>query len=105
AATFDTSMARLFGETLGNEARAKANDGILAPTINMMRTPLNGRTFEAFGEDPWLVTRTTVAWIEGAQSQGVYATVKHFAGNNQEGVDATGGQTANGSSPLGVCTQ
>ena len=55
-----------------------------------MRTPLGGRTFEAFGEDPFLVTRTTVGWIEGAQSQGVYATVKHFAANNQEGYDATG---------------
>src|SRR3954447_17806114 len=102
AATFDPEMARLHGSTIGNEARNKGNDGVLAPTVNMMRTPLNGRTFEAFGEDPWLVTRMTVGWIEGAQSQGIYATVKHFAANNQEGVDPTGGQTANGSSPLGV---
>jgi beta-glucosidase len=90
AAAFDPRIARLYGQVLGNEARAKGNDGILAPTINMMRTPLNGRTFEAFGEDPFLVTRTTVAWIEGAQSQGVYATPKHFAVNSQEGVDPTG---------------
>src|SRR4051794_5404395 len=102
AATFAPEMARLHGSTVGNEARNKGNDGVLAPTVNMMRTPLNGRTFEAFGEDPWLVTRTTVGWIEGAQSQGVYATVKHFAANNQEGVDPTGGQTASGGSPIGI---
>src|SRR3954469_7903154 len=105
AASFDPAMAFLHGKTIGNEARAKGNDGVLAPTVNVMRTPLNGRTFEAFGEDPWLVTRTTVAWIKGAQSQGIYATVKHYAANNQEGVDPTGGQTANGSSPLGVGLQ
>jgi beta-glucosidase len=102
AATFDPEMARLHGTTIGNEARAKGNDGVLAPTVNMMRTPLNGRTFEAFGEDPWLVTRLTVAWIEGTQSQGVYATVKHFAANNQEGVDPSGGATASGSFPIGA---
>jgi beta-glucosidase len=90
AATFDRSMAHLYGQTLGNEARAKGNDGILAPTINMMRTPLNGRTFEAFGEDPFLVASTTTEWVKGAQSQGIYATPKHFAANNQEGVDVTG---------------
>src|SRR3954466_8494829 len=102
AAAFDPQMAFLHGQTIGNEARAKGNDGVLAPTVNVMRTPLNGRTFEAFGEDPFLVTRTTVGWIDGAQSQGVYATVKHFAANNQEGVDPTGGQTASGGSPLGI---
>jgi beta-glucosidase len=105
AATFDPEMARLHGLTIGNEARAKGNDGVLAPTVNLMRTPLNGRTFEAFGEDPWLVTRLTVAWIEGAQSQGVYATVKHFAANNQEGVDQSGGVTSTGSFPIGIGTQ
>ena len=90
AATFDPSLAFLYGKTVGNEARLKGNDGVLAPTVNMMRTPLNGRTFEAFGEDPFLVARTTASWIEGAQSEGVFATVKHFAANNQEGEDETG---------------
>src|SRR4051794_3156769 len=99
AATFDPQMAFLHGQTIGDEARAKGNDGVLAPTVNIMRTPLNGRTFEAFGEDPFLVTRTTVAWIKGAQSQGVYATVKHYAANNQEGVDPSGGSTASGNGP------
>src|SRR4051812_47023966 len=101
AATFDPDLAKLYGTVLGNEARAKGNDGILAPTINMMRTPLNGRTFEAFGEDPFLVARTAVQWIRGAQSRGVYATPKHFAANNQEGVDATGRTGAPGS-PVGL---
>jgi beta-glucosidase len=90
AATFDPEMARLHGTTVGTEARAKGNDGVLAPTVNIMRTPQGGRTFEAFGEDPFLVGRMAVAWIEGAQAQGVYATVKHFAANNQEGSDPTG---------------
>ncbi|HEX6389462.1 MAG TPA: glycoside hydrolase family 3 C-terminal domain-containing protein [Solirubrobacteraceae bacterium] len=90
AATFDVLMARLHGETIGNEARAKGNDIVLAPTVNMMRTPQNGRTFESFGEDPFLVSRIGVGWIEGAQSQGVMATVKHYAANNQEGSDPTG---------------
>jgi beta-glucosidase len=90
AATFDPAIARLHGATIGAEARAKGNDGVLGPTVNVMRTPLNGRTFEAFGEDPWLVAQMTAAWIKGAQAQGVYATVKHFAANNQEGQDPTG---------------
>src|SRR3954447_2788253 len=105
AATFDPEMARLHGTTIGNEARAKGNDGVLAPTVNIARTPLNGRTFEAFGEDPWLVTRLTVAWIEGVQSQGIYATVKHYAANNQEGVDQSGGVTSAGGFPIGIGTQ
>jgi beta-glucosidase len=104
AATFDRAMDHLYGLTLGNEARAKANDGILAPTINMMRTPLNGRTFEAFGEDPFLVANTTSAWVKGAQSQGIYATPKHFAANNQEGADATG-QTGQPGGVLGGAQQ
>jgi len=51
-----------------------------------MRNPQNGRTYEAYGEDPYLVARTTVAWIEAAQGQGVIANVKHYAANNQEGL-------------------
>lgn len=90
ASTFDPALAYAYGRTLGNEARAKGNDGLLGPTVNILRVPYNGRTFEGFGEDPFLAARTTVGWIEGAQSQGVYATVKHFAANNQEGKDVTG---------------
>ena len=85
AATFDTSLASAHGAIVAGEARDKADDVILAPTVNIMRTPLGGRTFEAYGEDPYLVTRTAVNWIEGAQSQGVIAMVKHFCCNNQEG--------------------
>jgi beta-glucosidase len=100
AATFSERLAFLHGETIGNEAKGKGNDGVLAPTVNMMRTPLNGRSFEAYGEDPFLVSRTAVGWIKGAQSQGVFATVKHFAANNQEGYDPSG-QTGGGTLPLG----
>ncbi len=85
AATFDRDAARQHGEVVANEARAKGNDVIFAPTVNIMRTPLGGRTFEGYGEDPYLVARTAVGWIDGAQSQGVIADVKHFAANNQEG--------------------
>lgn len=85
AATFDPAMARLHGGVVGNETKAKGNDIILGPTVNIMRTPLGGRTFEAYGEDPYLVTRTAVNWIEAAQSQGVIAEVKHLCCNNQEG--------------------
>lgn len=101
AATFDPQMARLHGRTIGAEARAKGNDGVLAPTVNIMRTPLGGRTFEGFGEDPFLVGRIAVGWIEGAQSEGVYATVKHFAVNNQEGADPTG-QLGSPRLPIGL---
>src|SRR3954451_1360052 len=104
AATFDPDLAKLYGTVLGNEARAKGNDGILAPTINMMRVPNNGRTFEAFGEDPFLGARTTAEWVKGAQSQGIYATPKHFAANNQEGGDQTG-QTGTPGFPLGLAQQ
>jgi beta-glucosidase len=101
AATFDPAMAHLYGQTLGAEARAKGNDMLLGPTVNIMRTPLGGRTFEAFGEDPWLVTRMAVADVEGIQSQGVIADVKHLAANNQEGLDPTG-LTGIPQSPIGA---
>jgi beta-glucosidase len=83
-ATFDASIARRWGEVIADEAKAKRNDVLHAPTTNIMRTPLAGRTFEGFGEDPFLASRITVSWIRGAQDQGVIANVKHFAANNQE---------------------
>ena len=101
AATFDPELAALYGATIGQEARAKGNLGLLAPTVNMMRTPMAGRVFEGFGEDPFLVARTTVRWIQGAQAQGVYATVKHYAANNQEGYDPSGLATQ-ANLPLGL---
>jgi beta-glucosidase len=85
AASFDTHMADLAGSVIGNEAKHKGNDILLGPTVNIMRTPLGGRTFEAFGEDPYLVSHTAVPWIDGLQRQGVIGEVKHFCCNNQEG--------------------
>jgi beta-glucosidase len=85
AATFDAKLARLHGQTIGVEARAKGNDVIYAPTVNILRTPLWGRAFETFGEDPHLTGRIGVDWIRGAHSTGLIVNVKHYAANNQEG--------------------
>jgi beta-glucosidase len=101
AATFSPAMARLYGAVVGNEARDKGNDVVFGPTINIMRTPLGGRTYEAYGEDPFLVAQTATAWIDGLQSQGVMADLKHFAENNQEGEDPTGFLNKPGA-PIGV---
>jgi beta-glucosidase len=100
AATFDKDLAFQHGATIANEAKSKGNDVVFAPTVNVMRTPLNGRTFEAYGEDPWLVTRTTVGWINGAQSQGIIANIKHYAANNQEG-QSPGADASRPGQPLG----
>jgi beta-glucosidase len=84
AATWDAAIAKRYGAVVGNEVKLKGNDVVHAPTVNIMRTPLGGRTFEGYGEDPWLVSRIGVAWIQGSQSEGVVGNVKHFAANNQE---------------------
>lgn len=84
AATWDTDLARRVGVELGRDARAKGVHFLLGPGVNIYRSPLNGRNFEYFGEDPFLASRVAVGYIEGVQSQGVAATVKHFAGNNSE---------------------
>jgi beta-glucosidase len=101
AATFSPAMAGLYGQVVANEARDKGNDAVFGPTVNIMRTPLGGRTYEAFGEDPFLTSAIAVPWIDGAQAQGVMADVKHFAENNQEGEDPTGQLNSPGG-PLGV---
>jgi len=84
ASSWDPALAEHVGEQLGRDARAKGKHFLLGPGVNIYRSPLNGRNFEYFGEDPFLGSRIAVAYIEGMQSQGVSATVKHFMGNNSE---------------------
>ncbi len=84
AATFDTSLAERMGVALGDDARARGVHVLLGPGVNILRVPQNGRNFEYFGEDPFLAGKIAVAYIRGVQSQGVVATVKHYAANNQE---------------------
>jgi beta-glucosidase len=83
-ATWDAGLVGELAAALGAEARAKGVDVLLAPTINLMRTPLGGRGFECFAEDPVLTARLAVAFVRGVQSAGVAATVKHFVGNDSE---------------------
>ena len=83
-ATWDPELVREVAAALGAEARSKGVDILLAPTINLMRTPLAGRGFECFSEDPELTARIAVAYVTGVQSAGVAATVKHYVGNDSE---------------------
>ncbi|HEY2215614.1 MAG TPA: glycoside hydrolase family 3 protein, partial [Acidimicrobiales bacterium] len=84
ASSWDPTLQRQVGASLGQEAFDKGVNVLLAPDVNIARVPLNGRTSEAFGEDPYLAGQTAAAYIQGVQSQHVIATVKHFDGNNQE---------------------
>jgi beta-glucosidase len=84
AATWDTDLARKIGEGLGRDARARSVNFLLGPGVNIARSPLAGRNFEYFSEDPFLNAAVVVPYIEGVQSQGVIATVKHYALNDQE---------------------
>ena len=84
AATWNTELSGLYGECVGAEARYREKDVLLGPGVNIYRTPLNGRNFEYMGEDPLLAARMCVPYIKGLQANGVAASVKHFALNNQE---------------------
>jgi beta-glucosidase len=101
AATFDPELAFRHGATIGNEAKLKGHDVVFAPNVNIMRTPAGGRTFEAYGEDPYLVSRLTVGWIRGLQSEGVIGNVKHYAANNQEGDAGGAANTSRPGQPVG----
>ncbi len=84
AATWDPTFARELGESLGRDARARKVNFLLGPGVNIARSPVSGRNFEYLSEDPFLNSEMVVPYIEGVQSQGVSATVKHYALNNQE---------------------
>ena len=84
ASSWDIALAKRYGVIIGREGKDLGEDLLESPDINIARVPQNGRTFEAFGEDPYLVSQMSVAEIQGIQSQGVIANVKHYAANNQE---------------------
>ena len=84
AATWSKEMSELYGKSVGEEARYRNKNVLLAPGVNIYRTPLNGRNFEYMGEDPYLASVMVVPYIHGVQKNGVAACVKHFALNNQE---------------------
>ncbi|KAG5635550.1 hypothetical protein H0H81_010897 [Sphagnurus paluster] len=87
ASSFDPELIQQVGAFLGEEAKAKSSVILLAPTCNIQRTPLGGRSFESFSEDPHLSVNQGIlaaAYINGLQSEGVSATIKHFVANDQE---------------------
>jgi len=84
AATWDPELARLAGQLLGQEARRKCVHVLLAPTVNLHRSPLCGRHFEAYSEDPLLTSEIGAGYVAGVQDQGVATTVKHFVANDFE---------------------
>ncbi len=84
ASTWNPALIGQVGEAIGQEAKAKNRQVIYGPCVNIHRTPQSGRDYENYSEDPFLTARLAVGYIEGMQSQGVAACVKHFACNNQE---------------------
>ncbi|MEX0848433.1 MAG: glycoside hydrolase family 3 C-terminal domain-containing protein [Ilumatobacteraceae bacterium] len=83
-ATFDPALLTEVGEALGREARSKGAHVLLAPTVNLHRTPIGGRNFECMSEDPTLTAHLAVAYVRGVQSQRVASCIKHFVANDTE---------------------
>lgn len=84
AATWNTELTNKIGSVIAKEAKAKGRNYLLGPCVNIHRHPLGGRNFESYGEDPFLAARLAVEYVNGIQSQGILASIKHFACNNQE---------------------
>ena len=84
AQTWNTALVEQIGAAIAEEAKTKGAQVILAPTVNIHRSPLGGRNFESYSEDPFLAARMTVAYVNGVQGQGIAAMVKHYIGNEQE---------------------
>lgn len=84
ACSFDRELLKTLGETIGDEAQATDLSVILGPAVNIKRSPLCGRNFEYYSEDPYLAGESAAAFIKGVQSRHIGTSVKHFAANNQE---------------------
>src|SRR5438270_5887675 len=84
ASTWDTDLLERVGHALAREAKMKGARVLLAPTVNIQRSPLGGRNFECFSEDPYLTARLAVAYIHGLQREGVGASIKHYVCNDEE---------------------
>ncbi|HEY1791786.1 MAG TPA: glycoside hydrolase family 3 C-terminal domain-containing protein [Opitutaceae bacterium] len=84
AATWDADAARECGRVIGEEACIRGKNVLLGPGMNIIRTPLCGRNYDYYGEDPWLSSRIAVGYVEGLQAEDTVACIKHFALNNQE---------------------
>src|SRR2546421_679511 len=84
ASTWNTELVSRVGQALGQEAKMKGAQVLLAPTVNIHRSPLSGRNFECFSEDPYLSARLAIAYITGVQSEGIGASVKHYICNDEE---------------------
>jgi beta-glucosidase len=84
AASWDPDLVYRIGKALAEESKTKGAGVLLAPTVNLQRSPLGGRNFECFSEDPFLTATMAVAFIEGVQSEGVAACIKHFVCNEYE---------------------
>jgi beta-glucosidase len=83
-ATWNSALVGECGRAVAKEARAFGVDMLLGPNVNIHRSPLGGRVFESYSEDPYLAAQTVIDYVRGVQSQGIAADVKHFAANNQE---------------------
>src|SRR5262249_31486186 len=83
-ATWNPELVEKVGAAIADDARTKGAHVLLGPTVNLHRSPLGGRNFECYSEDPHLSARTAVAFIRGVQSRNVACCVKHFAANDQE---------------------
>ncbi|WP_163506724.1 beta-glucosidase family protein [Fodinicola acaciae] len=98
ASTFDQTLAKRHGAVIGRDGRALKMDVLLGPTVGVIRQPYGGRNFESYSEDPLVSANTVAGHVQGVQSQGMIATVKHYAENNQEanrdGIDVTVGEQA-----------
>src|SRR4030042_3048125 len=84
ASTWDVDLLHLKGQAIAEECIALNVDVVLGPGANMKRTPLGGRNFEYYSEDPYLAGQMAVGFIDGVQSKGVGTSLKHYAANNQE---------------------